>query len=138
MQTIYRLYGSVSSTTAGVAQLDIQKAGVIEAVFMDLDTTGADALNDGGVGEVSFSSSSMYNTNDVKSVLATLSVRQGFLTSGGSMTGKTIFMSGLEVPVGAGERIWMHITVSGTTTVICAAQIFVNDGSAFRPNTRAR
>lgn len=136
MQTMYKLYGTATSSTDAVAQLDIQKAGSIQVVMLDFGVIGADALDDGGVVEISFASVSGFATNDTRSAIISLRHHQGFLTTGGGPTGKSMVIPNLDIPVGAGERLWMHIQVSGTATIRAHCFLFVDDGVGFKGNTR--
>lgn len=116
---VYKLYGSVTASTDGVANLDFQFNGVIEGILLNINVTGADALNDGGGVEISFASTSGLASNDTRASIAGLKVNQGFLTSGGGPVGDSVFVSlGKGIPVAAGERIYMHLQVSGTVTAV--------------------
>ncbi len=107
---VYKLYASVAASTPAAASIDIQFDGLIEGVLMDLSCTGADALNDGATAEVSFASTAGFTSNDTRASFAGVSAFQGFLTSGGSQVGKSVFVTlGKGIPVAAGERIYLHI-----------------------------
>jgi len=122
---IYKFYGTATTSTDAVATIDIQFDGVIEGALLTIQASGADALNDGGDVEISFASTSGFVANDTRASIAGLTVRQGFLTSGGSMVGDTVFLSlGKGIPVSAGERMYMHLGVTGTTTVAARCWLY--------------
>ena len=116
----YKMFASVTAATDGAASYDVQEDGKICAVLVDINVTGADALNDGGNCELSFASVSSFNTNDVRASILGVGVFQGFLTSGGGPTSKNAFItfSPNGIPVAAGERIFLHISVGGTVTAV--------------------
>lgn len=131
-QTVYKLYGSTSGGGSSPTQLDIQKSGRIEAISLDIAVEGADALNDGGTCEVSFSSATSATVNDTRSSLIGFRSLQGFLTTGGGPTGKCVVVTGLDIAVSAGERVWLHFAAVGTVVLYVTAYIYVNDGTGFR------
>lgn len=107
------------------AALDIPEDGEIQSILMDLIVLGADALNDGIAAEISFASVSGFSANDTRASMLTLRAYQGFLTTGGSMTGKTAVVNGLAIPVSAGERIYLHTVATGTVTFNLIAYLYV-------------
>lgn len=135
MQTIYKLYSATQTDAA--ASVDIQEDGVIEGVLFDLDVSGADALNDAIKAEVSFASTSGFTSNDTRASLAGTHFRQEFLTSGGGPNCGGPYVP-MEIPVSAGERIYLHMVAAGTVVVACQVWIYVRGGNAGRrPNFRS-
>ncbi len=112
--TIYKLYASSSGDS--VASFDVQLDGEIKALLMSADASGADALNEGVLAELSFLSSNTFANSDVRGSLMTIQIRFGVLTSGGMNASENYHVSGLEVPVNAGERIFLHVSDQGTLT----------------------
>jgi len=137
--TLYKLFASVAATSDAVAQLDIVGDGFISAIWGYLTVEGADALNDGIGFEVSFASTSGFNSNDTRASIFGLDTRQEFLTSGGATPGMFGSVSGLRIPVLAGERIYLHSLENGTITAGRGTfWFFVEDGLDVRPSPRRR
>lgn len=135
----YKLYATVSSTTDAAATLDIAADGSIYAVSFACGGQGNDALNDGFAIELSFASVSGFGTNDTRASFAGCRSYQGFLTSGGGPTSVNMTVPDLHIPVAAGERLFMHISIQGTSSVIATAWIYVMDyGGPGRPSRRRR
>lgn len=122
---IYKLYALATSDTDAAASIDIQLDGFIVAYAVEVNAVGADALNDGGQVEVSFASTNGLSSNDTKSSFAHAYAQQGFLTTGGSMVRANSTLSGLAIAVAAGERIYMHIELTGTVTVQGLVYLYV-------------
>jgi len=138
----YKLFGLVAAGTStdSAATIDIQDDGFIEGVLLGLNATGADALNDGARVEVGFGSTNTYTTNDVRSSIAMLHHRQGFLTSGGGPVGQAIYLAFQKgIPVSAGERIHMHLeSFGGTADAFCYLYVVTSRGVARRATRRRR
>lgn len=133
--TVYKLYASSTASLDGAAALDIRKSGVITAIEMDFAIQGANALDEGAAWELSMSSSNGLTSNDTLSSIASVSGYQEFLTTGGGMVGNQMTLSGLAIPVNAGERLFIHTVVAGTVTAnLCRAYVHVDDdrGGALR------
>lgn len=122
---LYKLYAQVTVDTDAAASLDIQVDGFITAVGAEVNAVGADALNDGGQVEVSFASTNGFASNDTKSSFMHVICQQGFLTTGGSAVRAYNALSGLAIAVAAGERIYMHIELTGTVTINGIVYIYV-------------
>lgn len=111
---VYKLYATATADTTSAATLDVREDGHIVAMLGLLTVTNADALNDGAVCEVSFASSSGFASNDTHASILTMGAFQGFLTSGGGPVQDRVALSGLAIPVVAGERLHLHVDVTGT------------------------
>ena len=136
-QTAYKLYASAAA--AGSVSMDIQRDGHITGLLLDLSIEGANALDDEGAMEVSFSASAAFTTSDTRASIGGLHAVQGFLTTGGSQTGKVVSVAGLMIPVAAGERVYMHYgAITGTLTLVARAWLYVDDGSDGRERPRSR
>jgi len=137
--TLYKLWASVTATGDASAQLDIVGDGYISAIWGYCTGEGADALNDGIGFELSFASTSGFNSSDTRASFFGLDTRNNFLTSGGAMPGMYGSVSGLRIPVLAGERIYMHSLENGTITAGRGTfWFFVEDGLDVRPSPRRR
>lgn len=137
---LYKLYGSVSTDTDAVAQLDIQVDGHIVAMSLEVWCSAADGLNDGAEAEVSFASTSGFTSNDTKSSLIHAAALQGFLTSGGGPVRGYSNIQGVAIEVAAGERIYLHLNLTGTVTAFAVGYLYVMaiEGGSARASARRR
>lgn len=137
---IYRMYGTLTSaSTDSVVTVDIQDNGFIEGVLMDLTGTGMDALDDIAAAEISFGSSNAFTQNDARASIAMLRLTQNFLTSGGGASGKSVFLAFPKgIPVGAGERVHMHMSASTGVTALLNAYLYCTVNSRRRTARRNR
>jgi len=137
--TLYKLMASVTGSVDATAQLDIVGDGHITGIWGYVTATGADALDDGVDFEVSFASTSGFNSNDTRASIFGLGTRQGFLTSGGGPLAVFGSVSGIRIPVLAGERIFLHsLEVGAITAGRTNIWFFVEDGLDTRPSPRRR
>lgn len=137
--TIYKLFASQTGSVDAAAQLDIVGDGNIIAIWGYATFESADALNDGHDFEISFASTSGFQSNDTRASIFGLGLRQNFLTSGGGAPGIAMGLGGLRIPVLAGERMYMHTLENGTVTAMRGTcWIFVEDGLDVRPSPRRR
>lgn len=135
--TVYKLYAGAVGDSA--ASLDIQLDGEIEAIMMGVEASGVQAADEGVAAEVSFMSTSSFTVNDTRGSLMMLQYRVGLLTSGMAPAGSHMAVGNLEIPVGQGERIHLHVTDFGTVTARRAwAYIYVRDRGIARTPTRRR
>ena len=140
---IYKLFAAVpnAATTNSIATLDIQEDGFIIAVSIYIDPSTLDAVDDEIRGEVSFMSSNTFAVNDTRGSIFQHGVSQQFLTSGGGMGGLTSSLSGLLVPVEAGERVHLHsLSVAGGSGSSMTCYLYVEDSqdTKQRPKRRLR
>lgn len=122
---VYKLYATGTADTDAAASLDIQVDGHIVAASLDVWVTGADALNDGARAEVSFASTSAFGSNDTKASILHAASMQGFLTSGGGPVQSRSFITGVAIEVAAGERMYLHVDVTGTMVFFAQAYLYV-------------
>lgn len=127
--SVYQLYGSGAASADGVASLDIQFDGDIVAWHASAQQSAADALSDGYAWQASFISTSMFASNDARGVIGNVNSRLGLLTSGGGNMATNTGMSGLNVPVVAGERIYLHLSVLGGGSSACTWLLYVLDSA---------
>lgn len=137
--TVYKLYASGTASADAAASTDIQNDGHIIALFMAACVEGANALDEGADWEVSFASTNGISTNDTRSSILGMTLRQEFLTSGGGLQGDNSGIGGIRIPVDAGERLYLHRVVTGTITQSrCTVWLYVEDGSMELPTRRRR
>ena len=139
--TIYKLHAVVSASTDAAASVDIQDDGHIEGMLLTLSCQDADALNDGGRLEVSFSSTSAFSANDTRASIGGIDIVQNFLTTGGGAMANQVFCAFSKgIPVAAGERIFLHVFESGAVTQLKATAwlYVVTTGARRRASARRR
>jgi len=127
---IYKLFGNVLAgvVTDSMASADIQNTGHITALAFNVDADGMDALNDHAKLEVSFMSTNTFTTNDVRGSVAMHGVTLQFLTTGGGIGSNSLSISGLSIPVEAGERIHLHSSASAGVTAGGTCYLYIDDG----------
>jgi len=125
--SVYKLHGIVGANTDSLANLDIQFDGIIVGWFATCNGLSADALNDGFKCEVSFLSSNTFTSNDARGTIMQVQGGQAFLTQGGAGVFINRGMSGLSIPVTAGERIHMHVNISGGINCDFTVILYVED-----------
>lgn len=138
---VYKIYAQNAATADAVASLDIRQDGHIVALSLATTAQGCDALNDGFTSELSFASTRGTGANDTTASIATCNAHQGFLTSGGSAVQDRMVLSGLAIPVKAGERMYVHHVLSGgATSIDTRAYMYVMPlaGGDSRPEVRRR
>ena len=135
---IYGMYANATATANSIASIDIQSSGYITGMLMFMQPSGHDALNDQSKFELSFKGSTSLDTNDVRGQLFVAGVSQQFLTQGGGIGGNTVTVSGVKIPIAAGERIHLHAGIAGGGTCQCNVILYVEDGTDDRPKIRYR
>lgn len=131
---LYKLYGA--SAGDGVAQLDIQEAGKLIAVWGYLyHDLGA---NDGtGVRcEASFSSTSGFLSNDTKQSFFGMALVTTYSAGGAIIPSQSLSVSGLHIPVNMGERIYLHILLQGVPDNNPFATVWMNVAPNLRTGVR--
>ena len=134
--SIYQLYGSVSAAADGVARIDVQFQGEIVGYSLEVEGN-LNGDQDRVAAEVSFLSASMMTSNDARGVIASIQGRISLITSGMAAAAFSKTLSGLYIPVVAGERIYLHVPVMvGINTAVARCHLYVLDSS--NPNLRRR
>lgn len=135
--TIYKLFASAAGDS--IASLDIQLDGDMMAIHMTMHVSNCDLLDDGAGAELSFLSSNSFASSDTRGSLMIIQSRLMMLTTGGGNAGVNANISSLEVPVAAGERIHMHIQLTGGASAANThAYMYVRDKGTPRIPGRRR
>lgn len=135
--TIYKLHASTAGDS--VASLDIQLDGEIESIHMAMFAADCDALNDAALAEMSFLSTNSFTSNDVRGSLMIVQSGIGFLTQGGGNMAQNANISSLQIPVAAGERIHLHISlIGGCSSAATHGYMYVRDKGTPRIPGRRR
>ncbi len=131
--SIYKLYGAgTGGTENSIANLDVQFDGTIVAFHVtamgDLD---ADAENFNI--EVSFLSTNTISSNDARGSIVVLNAQTSNTVNTVSQQSS---VSGVSIPVIAGERIHLHISATAGVTTAVHCYLYVTDGQP--PEVRRR
>ncbi len=111
---IYKLAVSITATP-GLASLDIREDDHITGFVLTNTSAGA--------ASISFGSTSQFAVNDTTSEIVSIP---------GGVDHAAV--SGMKIPVSAGERIYLHVE-SGSGTVVA---MLYTDGKSERPSPRRR
>lgn len=125
--TVYKLNGfGDGGTDESVGQLDVIADGTITAVggWMHSD---ADADDDLSRCEVSFASSQGFTANDTRSSFFGMVMQKALLTSGIFQNHVNAYVGGINLAVGIGERIHLHVSGTGAVVVTATIWIYVTD-----------
>src|SRR3990167_4701817 len=139
MAYVQKIYANSTASADAVASVDIQEDTVIEGLQMDLYQQGLTVQDEGSRWEVSFASTSGFSANDTRASIAGISNHLGVVTTGGAPQNAHLFVP-CNIPVQAGERLYVHTSVVGTITVnTLQAWLYLRGGNtpARRPNFRA-
>lgn len=125
--SIYKLFAAgTGGTENALAQLDIQFNGSIVGLAMslvaDLDTDLEKCKS-----EMSFISTNSLTSTDTRGSLLTVAA---FASVSFGITQSNIALGALNIPVSAGERVWLHTEATAGVASDCTGYIYVDDGSA--------
>lgn len=134
--SIIQMFSAGVTTADAVAVVDVQMDGVItcvEWVKRIGTSTGPGGINS----ELSFGSTSAFTTNDARQVISRAQV-SGNVVAGTSNDGVNTQVM-CEVPVFAGERLYLHNALSGIqpTTAQTWCLIHIRDKAARTSRMRA-
>lgn len=132
---VYKLYASGTSGTTqdSAANINVRASGSIKALTLEIWGEGMDATDDSAQAEVSFLATNTFTTNDTRGSIAMLDSSTGFVTSGMANTVKHLALSGLDILVNEGERIYVHTKADAGVTPKVTAYLYIEE----RVSTRA-
>lgn len=123
--TVYKLYGTAYGDNA--ASLDIQNEGSITAIQWaaqaDIDADAEEFR-----AELSFASTSGFTANDTRASLSTIRMLGSLGAVGFVLPFVNLLVAPLDIQVQAGERLYMHITGTGSPAAQVTVYVFVDDG----------
>lgn len=127
--SVYKLYAAFTTTADSLASLDVQFDGIITcvdwSVMADLDAN-AEAFE----AEVSFLSSRTIGKNDARGSISSIAAQAaGAEAAGFAITQVNKPVSGLRIPVSAGERIHLHAELTTTADVKATVYLHVEDSA---------
>lgn len=112
---VYKLYAAGTTTTAAAATLTMPRSGVIRSIVAQANlftATGGSRI----VGELSFVNSSQVTTNDTRGEIAEVRSSYNLNTSGTHQGVESVVIPALNIPIAAGDKLYLHLTVTGTPT----------------------
>lgn len=119
MDTIIKIVGTgtISTTTSGVATIDVPEDGTIEAIH-GMVFGAAMADNDNCSAELSFLSTNQFNLNDARGAIAEVTVKSSSVTTSGQGPASAMqyFNFNPGIPINAGERLHLHTDASSGVT----------------------
>lgn len=125
----YKLFGAgTGGVENGVAQIDIQFDGTISSIHGSMIST-VDADDEFASVEASFLATNTTAVNDARGSLITLQAQSSLVTSGFSINGVNSGVGPVDIPVNAGERIFLHINSSAGVVTSAQIYLYVLDGA---------
>lgn len=130
--SIIKMYVDVASATYEAAQVDIPADGTLYAFHLGMMRTDATPVDNESVFcELSFISTPQYASNDARGsigqvMLATFEMLEA--TTFGVNGPNNVFLSGLDIRLNAGERIYLHATPGGSIVATAFAYMYIHDG----------
>lgn len=134
MGTVLQMYATGNPADA-MASIDVPMNGRLIGVQMTLFAAMAGADFNMAV-QLSFGSTGAFATNDARQVIANLQVAADLTTSGATSTHANEYISLPDIPVGMGERLYIH--GSGTAIVLTARMALHFDFELDKVATRRR
>ena len=132
--SIYQLFATGSTSADSVASLDIQFPGHIIGFSFSGNGASMATADDSYTFEASFLSSNCFISNDCRGVIGRVDCRVSG-TSGQADAKNSL--SGLSIPVSAGERVHLHRSIGGGTgATVMSCILYVED--AADPTLRRR
>ena len=128
---VYKIHALVAAgTNDAIAQLDIVEDGKIAAVAWAAAPLTMDGFTDEFRVELGFGSANTLDNNDVRQSISEIGTGQNI--NGASAGGPAVMnhsISGLELNVIAGERIFLHSFASAGVSGRVSCHIYIKDGS---------
>jgi len=130
--SVIKMYVDVAAATYEAAQIDIPADGTLYAFNMQILVGDATPVNNESVfAELSFISSPQFASNDSRGSIGQVGVGgyQALAATTVIIDGAwTMAMSGLNIHLNAGERIYLHATPGGSITATVVAYMYIDDG----------
>lgn len=124
--TILGLYGAYTGGAEdAIAQLDIPQDGVITGVDWD-GNANLDADNEESIVELSFIATNQADQNDVRGRISSITARISLTTSGIATVQMNKFVGPMDLPVAAGERIYLHSKSTSGVNGSCRCNVHLD------------
>lgn len=125
--SIYKLYAAGSGGSEdGIASLDIQADGTIQAINIDA-RADFDADLEYCAVELSFLGTNTITISDSRGSLLIAQGQLNLTTSGGNLGRISNTVSGLTIPVFQGERVYMHVVATAGVNSQVQGYLYVQD-----------
>lgn len=135
MRQVYKMLFNAAAD--GSVAIDVRNDGVIDAVMLDVDIIDGGGAGDGVCAQLSFKAAADFTTSDSTAIIAETQISTNNATSAPSS--KNVSLPNVQIPVNAGERLYLHADVLGTCTPRVVALLYVDErGSSSRPAVRRR
>lgn len=124
--SVRKIYASTNATANAAASLQVIRSGrIVGIVWVAVPTGGFAASTVNAVGELSRTATAQYTTNDTLESLDQLAIG-GLETTSGNM-GVENKQTLCDIPITAGDRLYLHATHSGTGTVSWTVFLHIRD-----------
>ena len=135
--TIYKFFGQgTGGAEDAVASVDIQFDGVIEGMSLQTRSTSTMSGGDHVEAELSFLSTSNIGKHDARGSLLQADFGLHQTSSGATDKVGRSQMTGIAIPVHAGERVYMHVNGSTGETQDVTGYLYVADNAPVAPIRR--
>ena len=134
MGTVIQLYAGATPADA-MASIDVPADGNLVGIdwTVIVAASGADFSN---AFQVSFGSTSSFTSNDGRAAISVIRIATDLTTSGAAVVSASKYVRLPDLPVGMGERIYLH--GAGTAIVQTANALLHFDFDLDRPRARVR
>ncbi len=129
--SVIKMYVDVAAATYEAAQIDLPADGTLYALHLMVSVSDATPASSEQVfAELSFISTPQYAANDSRGSLAQCNIKTYFADAARlAISGNSEFsMTGLNVRLNAGERIYLHCTPEGSIAANAIAYLYIEDG----------
>lgn len=120
---VYKIYGSAAASTNSLASIIIQRDGYIHGLHASLSAI-SEVNGHYFNAELSFSSVSQSTTNDTIGPIFGLELRIVNASNGNFVNNRLASISGLAIPVKAGDRLYLN-TAQSASTCYCTFYVYV-------------
>jgi len=139
MSDVIGLVGLVTGGTQdALAMIDIPQDGFL--IGIDWDINGdLDSDGDELRLEMSFIATNQLAQNDVRGRISSASARAVVLTSvGGHIVSVQKWLDGFDIPVSAGERLFLHSLTTAAAVAVCVVNLYFDFGTNVLPRRSTR
>lgn len=141
MSDVIGLVGLITGGTQdAVTMIDIPQDGFLIGIDWDVNMD-ADADPEVASFELSFISTNQLTQSDVRGRITSVSFRTTVLTAvGGHIVGLQKWLSGFDIPISAGERLFLHAVTTASMAGVAIVNLFFDFGAnaLTRRSTRRR
>lgn len=123
MGSVIKMYATgTGGAENAVAQIDIPMSGDLIGVQWAF-AAEVDADQDTAECQLSFRSTGAFATNDDRGVISECRQEHQLTTSGAVVSGINFYSALPDIPVGAGERLYLHLNATASTPSVVACML---------------